>query len=457
MLDTKLKVFRDMEPYSLRDIVGKIIPGAPGWVGCCYRLSPDYPMVDWYYGFQKNAVVRPFAESPVYDGISTVQERKADKANGKTKAAAKPGECILLKENERSLREIGPIGCSTLVLSKPHWKVDREVVEKDGIKLVRDGYEAGQCLGLNWIAMDAATSYALKLPCYTAVQALLGGRGQPRLVDSPVEPVTCAPDACLRYAFETYAASFGGNSSTSMDKRLTIGHLFEHLASSTPGLFALSSEGIGRIIELEFKQGYADEFKRRLTISANGVRPQKPKSAYQLFCAAVRAEMLAGASGDGASAIAGSGAAVESPDGNEEDDEEDVPAPTTRLDRQVQQKWREFKEQQADGGGGKYEIEAAAERRLMRPQTELWLKTYHQQSPLPPPWLPVAASSQSQAPKIRAKAPAAVLPRDATGPAPVPLRVDPIPYMDVEEPQIPDEAPMPDSRRKRKPKSYFGD
>lgn len=303
----------------------------------------------------------------------------------------------------------------------------------------------------------AATSYALKLPCYTAVQALLGGRGQPRLVDSPVEPVTCAPDACLRYAFETYAASFGGNSSTSMDKRLTIGHLFEHLASSTPGLFALSSEGIGRIIELEFKQDYADEFKRRLTISANGVRPQKPKSAYQLFCAAVRAEMLAGASGDGASAIAGSGAAVESPDGNEEDDEEDVPAPTTRLDRQVQQKWREFKEQQADGGGGKYEIEAAAERRLMRPQTELWLKTYHQQSPLPPPWLPVAASSQSQAPKIRAKAPAAVLPRDATGPAPVPLRVDPIPYMDVEEPQIPDEAPMPDSRRKRKPKSYFGD
>jgi hypothetical protein len=88
----------------------------------------------------------------------------------------------------------------------------------------------------------------------------------------------------------------------------------------------------------------------------------------------------------GDSAIAGSSAAGEFSDVNEDKDNEDESAPATSLDRQIQQKWR-FKEQQADGGGGKYEIEAAAERRLLRPQKELWLKAYHQRSPLPPPWL----------------------------------------------------------------------
>jgi len=209
MLDEELEVFEGEEPFSIRSMFGKIIPGpeAAGLVGCCYRLSAGYPMVDWYYTRSPEPVVVDLANMPLYTGISSVVDRKTKAAKGKGKAAAAPAvpaapateegggegeeaidDELLLKENENTLRELG-VAMETLVNKSTTW-----VAARGGRPLLRLGYTRGQCLGHNWIAMDEKESSARLLPCATMVRALLGPSEPREIVDSSAEPLL-APGA----------------------------------------------------------------------------------------------------------------------------------------------------------------------------------------------------------------------------------------------------------------------
>ena len=77
-LHHKAHVFEDGEPFSLSDMIGKIIPTKAGWVGSCYRLSDEYPNRDFFYARSPTGSLDPIR--PLYDHVSTTTGRKAEKA-----------------------------------------------------------------------------------------------------------------------------------------------------------------------------------------------------------------------------------------------------------------------------------------------------------------------------------------------------------------------------------------
>ena len=76
MLYEKLQVFEEMLSFSLHGMLGKILPGVAGLVGCCYRLAPGYPMVDYYNTRVPMPGVRDLADLGLYSGVSLVKDRK---------------------------------------------------------------------------------------------------------------------------------------------------------------------------------------------------------------------------------------------------------------------------------------------------------------------------------------------------------------------------------------------
>ena len=311
-------------------------------------------------------------------------------------------ERYLLKENERSLREIG-FGCSVLARTKDNWRADvKMVVDHDRVKLIRDSYKPGHCLGLNWICVDADTSYSLKLPCYTAACAMLGSDHEPILVDSPPSPAPCGRDSCCQKAFESFTVKFGGNDPTRMLVRVTIGHLFEHISLEVPGLTPLNADGDGicALIAKNYNADHARVFDHRLSEEAKNLAiPKRAKSAYQLFFAQRMSQLKRAEESSEAS-----DPHDEPPeDCNDElDEDEAIGNHGARKDRVIQQEWRTFQKQQAGGGGGEYELAAAEERRRIRPLMERWLKAYHQEMPPVAPWLeeamlPLAAGAGKKA------------------------------------------------------------
>ena len=208
MLDEELEVFEGEEPFSIRSTFGMIIPGpeVARLVGCCYRLSAGYPMVDWYYTRLPEPMVvdlampstpasqawwterrrRPRARPPPPPPPRPPREAEAKMSGGDGEETVDSE--LLLKENENTLRELG-VAMETLVKKSTTW-----VAARGGRPLLRLGYTRGQCLGHNWIAMDVKESTARLLPCATMVRALLGPSEPREIVDSSAEPLL-APGA----------------------------------------------------------------------------------------------------------------------------------------------------------------------------------------------------------------------------------------------------------------------
>ena len=91
MLHHKATVFEHEPAYSLYDLIGKIIPQEPGFVGCCYRLSKDYPKIDFFYARSPDATFNNIRESALYNRVSMTNDRKKEK-EGKSGSGGEAAE-----------------------------------------------------------------------------------------------------------------------------------------------------------------------------------------------------------------------------------------------------------------------------------------------------------------------------------------------------------------------------
>ena len=93
MLDEELEVFEGEEPFSIRSMFGMIIPGpeVARLMGCCYRLSAGYPMVDWYYTRLPEPMVVDLAmpSTPASQAWWT-ERRRRPRATAAVREAARP-------------------------------------------------------------------------------------------------------------------------------------------------------------------------------------------------------------------------------------------------------------------------------------------------------------------------------------------------------------------------------
>ena len=405
MLYEKLQVFEEMPSFSIHDMFGKILPGAPGLVGCCYRLAPGYPMVDYYYTRVPMPEVRDLADLGLYSGVSLVKDRKAKSSSAAAAAAegtedgeeaeeeAKAGGQLLLKENENSLHFLG-VAVENLIKTSTAWRgaFNTALADRNNVPLVRKGYKKGQCLGDNWIAMDDVTTSRLLLPSRTMVFAFLSG-GQPERIDSPAEPMTVPPSSLFAAGAASFAGLVGGSEKGRMDKRVTVGELFVHLTDVVDGLVPLTAEGLGQDLVNSYDAvidavctGRLKQRKKELTL------PEKPVTAFRLFYEERKQYHQHGVQG----ARAGDAAAQEEDEEEEEDDSRFSGAPG-KLHAHILQEWSEFKAAQG-GGTGHYGETFMKQKWELRRAHENWLRAYHTTPPPPPPW---SAEAKAEIPQPR--------------------------------------------------------
>ena len=74
LIHKNMHVFDDYPPFSIFDIVGKIVPLEDGWLGSCYSLNEDYTYVSWLYPRRSNPLTpRCLSKLHVYNGLLTYE------------------------------------------------------------------------------------------------------------------------------------------------------------------------------------------------------------------------------------------------------------------------------------------------------------------------------------------------------------------------------------------------
>ena len=85
------KVFEDMPPFSLRSIMGKLIPATSGFVGACYRLDASYPRVSFYYTRKPSPSFVDHSALSLFGRVSTLSDRRRVKGDAEAASAASKG------------------------------------------------------------------------------------------------------------------------------------------------------------------------------------------------------------------------------------------------------------------------------------------------------------------------------------------------------------------------------